>query len=156
MSVKNKTAAKCGRPSTFTNHVATTICNRLSSGESLREICDCNGMPSKETVRNWLRDNNEFLAQYAQARRDQMDHYAEEILDIANDGRNDWEVRENHRTGSEFTVLNSEAVARSRLRVDTIKWLMSKLAPKKYGEKIEVEQSGNLDIKIKIGGPDGD
>jgi hypothetical protein len=133
-----------GRPSKYTQEVAAEICRRLEEGESLRHIGMLNHMPTAETIRTWLRDKPDFSAQYARARELQADHFADEIRDIANDGRNDWEIRESERTGQERIVINAEAVQRSRLRVDTLKWLMSKQAPKKYGEKIEVENTGNV------------
>ena len=55
------------------------------------------------------------------------------MLEIADDGRNDWIVRL-RKDGSTETVVDNEAVQRSRLRIDTRKWLLSKLSPKKYGD----------------------
>src|SRR3546814_11281656 len=83
------------------------------------------------TVFRWLRDeaHEEFRQQYARARDNQADTLADEILDIADDGSNDY-VGEDEK-------YNGDAVARSRLRVDARKWLAGKLAPKKYGEKID-------------------
>ena len=72
------------------------------------------------------------------------------MQEIADDGRNDWMEVETKK-GS-YVSLNSEAVARSRLRIDQRKWYLSKLAPKKYGEKLDIEHSGNMDIKVTIGG----
>lgn len=141
-----------GRPSTFTDALAEEICARLADGESLVEICHSENIPSRETVRRWLRDDVEFRGRYARAREEQADFYADEIIGIASDGRNDWEERENARTGATFIALNAEAVQRSRLRVDTLKWVMSKLAPKKYGDKIDVEHSGDMRVKVTIGG----
>ena len=59
----------------------------------------------------------------------QAEHWAEEIIEIADDSKNDFVEKEGH------TALNSENINRSRLRVDTRKWLMARLAPKKYGDK---------------------
>lgn len=66
---------------------------------------------------------------------------AEELLDIADDWTNDYEWKEND-DGSEYMVLNSEHLQRSRLRVDTRKWLMSKMKPKKYWEKLDMTSDG--------------
>jgi hypothetical protein len=149
-----KTPAKMGRPSSYSKEQAEEICERIASGESLRHICMLDGMPSKTTILRWLDCNTDFRSQYAHAREKQADHFLDEIRDIANDGRNDWEILESERTGQDRIVLNAEHVQRSRLRVDTLKWCMSKLAPKKYGDKIDVEHSGSTDMKItfKIGG----
>ena len=69
-----------------------------------------------------------------------MEAWAEEINEIADDGRNDWMTIQ--RGGEEVEVPNPEVLQRSRLRVDTRKWLMSKIAPKRYGEKLQTEISG--------------
>lgn len=74
-----------------------------------------------------------------------MEAWADEITDICDDGTNDWMIVK--RGGEDVEVENKEVVNRSRLRVDTRKWLMSKIAPKKYAERIQQEISG------KDGGP---
>lgn len=99
-------------------------------------------MPDKATVFRWLADRPDFRDQYARARDEQADFYAEEILQISDDGRNDYYVTED---GTE--IVNHDHIARSRLRVDSRKWLASKLAPKKYGDKVDVEHSGGLKIE---------
>ena len=103
-------------------------------------------MPDKSTVLRWLRDKEEFRAQYARARQNQAEVFAEEILDIADDGRNDWEEREGR--GGKYIALNREAIERSKLRVDARKWVMSKLLPKKYGDKLDVAHTGDLKISV--------
>lgn len=128
-----------GRPSSFTQDVADTICARIAEGESLRRICRGDDMPSLQTVMNWLAKNGDFVEQYARAREAQQDAFADEILDIADDGTNDWMEKHSKDGESIGWVVNGEAVQRSRLRVESRKWLMSKLAPKKYGEKITAD-----------------
>ncbi len=91
----------------------------------------------------WAAEKPEFSEQYAKAREMLLEHWAEDILDIADDGRNDWMERNGNKDdeGNPRTntyVLNGEHVNRSRLRVDSRKWLLSKLAAKKYGDKIEL------------------
>lgn len=128
---------KTGRPSEFTEEIADEICDRISSGESLRRICSDEGMPSKTSVFRWLYNNKEFCFQYARAREVQADSLADEILDICDDGSNDT------YTDEEGNVrVNTDVIARSRLRVDTRKWIASKLKPRVYGEKIQQELTG--------------
>lgn len=127
-----------GRPSEFTQEVADEICARLAAGESLREVCRDENMPDRGTVVRWAQKDETFRGQYAQARERLMERWAEEIIEICDDGSNDYMER---RDGT--TVVNQDHVQRSRLRVDTRKWLMSKLAPRKYGDKVE------------LSGPDG-
>lgn len=85
----------------------------------------------------WAREIPEFTKHYVLAREALLEHWAEEISEIADDGSNDWIQRE-HESGRVEVILNAEHVNRSRLRVDTRKWLLSKLSPKKYGDKIEL------------------
>jgi hypothetical protein len=89
----------------------------------------------------WLAQHAEFRDQYAGAREAQADYYAEEILEIADDGSNDWMERNGK------VVEDHEAINRSRLRVDTRKWLIARMAPKKYGDRVVAEHVG------KDGGP---
>ncbi len=117
---------KKGRPSLYTEALAVKICRRLAEGKSLRKVCEAKGMPSAETVRRWLLDNEDFCAQYARAREVQADRFAEEILEIADDASGDWAVDKDGKK-----ALDHEHVQRSRLRVDTRKWLMARMAPKK-------------------------
>lgn len=125
------------RPSMFTEEIAEAICARLADGLSLREVCRDEAMPSRDTVRRWLRDRPEFQQHYAHAREAQADHLGDEILEIADDASNDWMVR-NKGQDNEVEVLNHEHVQRSKLRIEARRWLMGKLAPKKYGEKVAI------------------
>lgn len=133
--------AKTGRPSNYSQDITTAICIRLGLGESLREICSNEDMPDKSTVMRWLATHQEFRDQYAGAREAQADYYAEEIIEISDDGSNDWMTRKGP-DGSEIEVENREVLNRSKLRVDTRKWLMARMAPKKYGDKITQEVTG--------------
>lgn len=130
-----------GRPSDYSRETTTAICVRLGLGESLREICRDENMPTKTTVMRWLAQHAEFRDQYASAREAQADYYAEEIVEIADDGTNDWMERQ-RGDGSSDEVENKEVLNRSRLRVDTRKWLMARMAPKKYGDRVMQEVSG--------------
>jgi hypothetical protein len=94
-------------------------------------------MPSTSTVLKWAREMPEFSQQYTQARKELLEHWAEEVLEISDDGSNDWITREKEE-GRVETVVDSEHINRSRLRVDTRKWLLSKLDARKYGDKLEL------------------
>jgi len=130
------------RPSDYTDKLAADICAKLADGQSLRAICSADEMPDKSTVFRWLASNETFRDQYARAREAQADALVDEILEISDDGTNDWMVRENSDGQNIGWTLNGEHVQRSRLRVDSRKWFASKVAPKKYGEKIQAEHSG--------------
>jgi hypothetical protein len=121
-----------GRPSTFTKGLATKICAEIARGKSLRSICAQPEMPHIATVLRWRDARPDFCEQYARARQDRVDYWSEEINDIADDGSNDWMEAE---YGPQ---INHEHVTRSKLRVDTRRWLMSKMDPGKYGDKTQV------------------
>lgn len=151
METKEKHAG--GRPTDYTTELATTICSRIAEGESVRSIVKDEGMPSSSTIFRWLLDESkkEFWEQYEKARNIQAENMFEELLDIADDGSNDWMEREN-KDGSTFTTLNAEAIGRSRLRVDTRKWYLSKVLPKKFGEKLDMTTDGKALPAISITG----
>ena len=121
----------------FTQTLADRICERLINGESLRAICDEEGMPTPGRVAYWRKNNPKFEAQYIAAREMQAETLFEEMLDIIDDGRNDWEEREK-RNGDTYIALNKEAIARSRARVDVRFRMMESMAAK-YSKKLQVD-----------------
>ena len=128
------------RPTIYTDELAHLICSRIASGESMRSICKDDDMPVMSTVMLWLIDGKHpsLSEQYAKARQIQAETLADEIFDIADDGSNDW--MKINRGDEEGYRVNGEAVARSRLRVDTRKWYLSKVLPR-FADKKE-ESSG--------------
>ena len=141
---------------TYTDEVAKVICDRIIQGESVRSICDDGEMPNISTVFKWLAEQEGFSDQYEKATAFRSVHMAEEILDICDDTSND-DIDIDLGEGVTSSRANSEHIARSRLRVDTRKWLMSKLQPKKYGDKIHHagEDGGPIkhDITTHVGLP---
>lgn len=136
------TDAKLGRPTIFLQETADTICERIADGESLRSICTDEAMPARSTVFKWLGERPAFSDQYARARDEQAETIFDEIIDIADDGRNDWMER-NFGEDTRW-VENGEALRRSQLRIDARKWVAGKLKPKKYGDKIDLNHSGSI------------
>lgn len=123
-----------GRPSDYTQELADEICERLSEGQSLRTVCSDDKMPSRKTVFSWMRKHPDFLNQYTRAKQESADALAEEILDISDDA-------EAAIKGT--AEKKSSAIAQAyRLRVDTRKFIMAKMKPKKYGEKIDLTTNG--------------
>lgn len=125
-----------GRPSLYTPELAASILERLATGESLRAICKPEVMPAASTICLWALSDKVFAEHYARARESQADALAEEILEIADDSSRDF--RTIMRDGVETEVFDTEHVQRSKLRVDSRKWFASKVAPKRYGEKLEL------------------
>lgn len=135
-----------GRPSSYTQEKADEICELIVSGFSLKAICALEGFPSITTVLRWVEANDDFRRQYARSQSLKMEHLAEELMEISDDGSNDY-MEQRRKNGEVFIGHNQDHIQRSRLRVDTRKWLMSKLAPKKYSEKVVL--SGDEDSPIK-------
>ena len=126
-----------GRPTIYTQEIGAAICAEIAKGRSLRAVCRDDGMPDESTVRNWaLNDRDGFFPQYARARIIQAHAMFDETLEIADDGSNDtYETEDGERT-------NHDVIARSKLRVDTRKWYLSKAMPKMYGDRLAMEHSG--------------
>lgn len=101
-----------------------------------RLVKNYNDLPAVSTIMLWLANDKDFSEQYARARETQADLLADEIIEIADDTVNDSKFTENGE------IENKEWINRSRLRVDARKWKASKLAPKKYGDKVDVTTGG--------------
>lgn len=123
-----------GRPTIYTHAIAERVCAQIATGRTLRDVCRDEGMPHEATVRSWVIDDREgFCTQYARARVMQHDVWAEEIMTISDDGHKDAAV--------------PQAVNRDRLRADSRKWLLSKLRPEQYGDRLEVK-STNVNVNL--------
>lgn len=109
--------SRTGRPSIYSEELADTICIRLAAGESLLKICEEDGMPTRTTIYAWLSEKEDFADKYARARNVGLDDMADDTIRLSDD--------------------NDADVQRLKLRIDTRKWYLSKLAPKRYGERIE-------------------
>lgn len=128
-----------GRPTLFDPEIAYEICQRLIDGESLRSICDGEGMPAKSTVMKWLSSGkySDFVDQYAHARElaadadfDDIGHYA--------------------RKAASGEIEAAAATA----AINGLKWTAAKRMPKKYGDKVELEHSGAVAVtRIELVGP---
>ena len=135
-----------GRPSNYSDELADEICSLVRDGLPIREIALFDGLPTDRTIWRWLDEKPEFRQKYASAKEVQAERQAEELLEIADNGRNDW--MERHQDGEAVLVPDHEHINRSRLRVDTRKWLMSKMLPKKYGDRTSIEHSGAVSVDM--------
>jgi len=137
--VKNKG----GRPLEYTQKMGDYICELVSStGHGLLKLTKLYPeLPDKMTINRWRHRLPQFRSQYALAKLEQADILAEECLEIADDDSNDTKI---NFDGTE--VCNTEFIARARLRVDTRKWLASKLLPKQYGQHAEEEKGDNKSV----------
>lgn len=128
-----------GRPLSYTKEKGNEICEWIASGKSLRSYCAIEGNPEQKTVLRWVIRMEKFRQQYAEAREMQAEIWADEITDIADDSSQDRTVID--REGREIEIVDHDHINRSRLRVDSRKWLLSKLLPKKYGDMQQVKLS---------------
>ena len=126
------------KPLDYTQELADQVCEYLMEGYSLRKIALIPDMPSRFTILRWLREDRDFQIQYAHAREEQADFYADEIIQIADD------------------TLDS---AKARVQVDARKWVAAKLKPKKYGDSTQIKHAdadgNNLPFKSILEALDG-
>jgi hypothetical protein len=130
---------RIGAPSTYSQHIATVICIRISEGESLRTILKDDGMPAQSTVYEWLMRHPVFAEQYTRAREEQADSLADEIIAIA-DEQPEIVVVTDKKTGAVIEhKLDGAFLQWQKNRIDARKWTAMKLKPKKYGDRVAVE-----------------
>lgn len=118
----------------YSKIITDKICLELMLGKSLTKICKMDGMPAYPTVVSWLQKYEDFRKDYEFARNVQYEKMSDDILDIADDREFDVDPE----TGKEIW----ESINRSRLRVDTRKWILSHVLPKKFGAKVTNEVTG--------------
>lgn len=135
------TKPKMGRPEVFTKDLGDVVCERLSAGESMRSIARDPKMPGITTMFKWIRTDKEFAAQYDRAKEESADAIYEEIIEIADDGSNDWMENNGDDASKAAYKVMGESIQRSRLRVDTRKWMASKMKPKRYGDRQIIDQT---------------
>ncbi len=127
----------------FTDEIFTQICERLCEGEILRKISKELGFSRVGLYHFIDSDATKTRAnRYARAREMQMEAHEDDLITTAEDSSGDTIHGENGPR------MDSEWVARSRLKIDTKKWVMSKLYPRRYGEKIEATVTGNLGVEL--------
>ena len=120
----------------------------IEEGASLRSILRREDMPGRTVFFEWLNDSEDKANQYARACEVRADAIFEDILEIADETSRDKKYTESGE------VIDSEYVARSRIKIDARKWMLGKMNPKKYGDKIDMTSGGEKiqsnDIKIEI------
>jgi len=124
-----------GRPSSFTPDVAAKICELVEAGETIRQITSREGMPASwSTISRWLRERDDFRIQYTHARETSAAVFEERIL-------------------TEADAATPETAQVARVRVDALKWVMSKRAPKVYGDKLSLDGKVDGTINVVTGVP---
>jgi hypothetical protein len=139
-----------GRPTKKTPELIDKICDRIAtSSKGLHAICKEEGMPDPSQVYRWMNEDEEFRNKYTRARETQADLLVGEIIEIADETSNDTIHVQGKGDGAGYDIPNKEWIDRSKLRVDARKWAASKLAPKKYGDRIELDAPNGL-IQVNI------
>jgi len=123
-----------GRPEKYTEELGAAILARVIEGESLRSIMRDPAMPDRLSFYRWLIAHPDFRNHYDLARELQGQAWADEIIDEARDSSGDI-----IRTGDGETMINNANVQRSRVRVDSLKWILSKLHHKQYGDRTHLD-----------------
>lgn len=123
----------------YTQELGERICALVADGLSLLEVVDTlGGSPNIRSIINWRRTAPGFGDMYEQAFRDRLEVWSEEIMTVSDDARNDWMDRQ-LASGAIIRSPDPETAARSRLRLDARKWLLSKLHPERYGELVKLD-----------------
>jgi hypothetical protein len=149
MTAKKPAAKKAdkkphGRPSLYTQPLGKRICDRLSKGEPLAQICRDAGMPAVRTVSLWKESHPDFGANFARAREEGYDAIAAGCLEIADDAKNDWMETFAIDDDASAYKLNGEHIQRSKLRIETRLKLLAKWDPKRYGDKLALGGADDL------------
>jgi len=126
-----------GRHTEYTAELGREICETIATnGSGLATLCKANPhWPHRDTIYTWLRTQKDFADLYTQAKREQVTALVDDILEISDDSSRDVLIKQD-KDGNDYEVFNAEFAARSRLRVDTRKWLAAKLVPRLYGENM--------------------
>jgi len=124
------------------SEIIKKVLSVIETGLSLRKAILELNIVSRDTFNEWLKEDKEISDQYARACEHRADTIFEEILDIADETSRDTIYTDKGE------IPNGEWMARSRLRVDARKWMLGKMNPKKYGDKVQNEHSGEITTNI--------
>ena len=138
-------ARAVGRPSRYCQKLAHVILTRIADGEGLREICRDPAMPDRSTVLRWVQKHDAFRRDYERAREAQIEWFAEEMLNIAFD-----RTHGDAASSKDGVGKGRDTVAWAKLQIDTMKWLMSKFAPTRFGDRLEVEDGNTEKVERVI------
>lgn len=142
-----------GRGTAYNRQVCDEICRRVIDGQTVKEIGASPDMPCANTIWNWIARHPEFCEMWLIAKRAQMLREAESILEIADDGRNDW-MQRRVDDGTFEPIVDKENIQRSRVRIDARKWLLAKMMPSIFGERVAVEHSGSISRAAELSDDD--
>jgi predicted secreted protein len=142
---QDKPRKKMGRPSKYAPEIAAEICERLSNGEPLRQICRDEHMPAWTSIYAWAAADKELSERIAQAREQGYDAIAEDLLQIA-----DTPLMGEEETSSNngLTITRKDMLGHRKLQIETRLKLLAKWNPKKYGDRQIV--AGDADNPLSV------
>lgn len=138
-----------GRRSDYSVKLTDEICARIAEGEPLRQICRDEGMPNFSTVYDWLKLHDDFYQRFARAREVGEEAIAQDILDIADDARNDWMEKHDRDGKAVGWQVNGDHIQRSKLRAEMRLKLLAKWNPRKWADKVDLNHGGQPENPIK-------
>jgi hypothetical protein len=147
---QQKTPKKIGRPSKYTPELAKEICERLSDGEPLRQICRDEHMPAWQKIYEWMVRDEELSGAIARAREQGYDAIAEDLLAIA-----DTPLMGETETSSAngLTITRQDMLGHRKLQIETRLKLLAKWNPKKYGDRqiLAGDKDNPVEVKADLG-----
>lgn len=143
--------------------IRATLLARISAGELVKDVC-ADLKISADTPYKWAATDEEFGRLYARAREEQGHAWAEKALSVAEgadaltqareqaieDYADELVERGDPTAAAKVRALEANLIQRDRLRVDTLKWMASKVAPRSYGEKVTAEVTGEGGGAVKV------
>ena len=149
-AAQNKEKKATGRPSKYTPELSREICERLSEGEPLRQICRDAHMPAWRTVYDWMGKSEDLAAAIARARDIGYDKMAEECLEIADNMQMGLKetVHVDAKGNESVSRANEDMLGHRRLQIETRLKLLAKFHPTKYGDKaVKAEEEGPIEAE---------
>jgi hypothetical protein len=138
-----------GVPSAWYNdHTVSRLVKLIAQGYTLRQIANLKGYPGLTLMLKWYAEKPEFRQKIERAKIELVERFAEDILDIADDAANDYVVKTTG-SGKEYKTVDHENVNRSKLRIETRKWLMSKLRPERYGDNMRIDKKVDIVARVE-------
>lgn len=142
---------KQGRPTDYNEEIANEICEAVATSSlGLTKLCELNPhFPARDTIYRWRWRYPNFSDQFNEAKKNQAEIMADELIEISDDSVNDYmeTIDENQKIGYK---LKGENVQRSKLRVETRKWIASKLLPKAYGTNMQEQVNESVTLVEKM------
>lgn len=131
----------------YSEEIASKVCERIALGEPLRQICRDEGMPSYGAIYDWLEVNTDFASRFARARVKGFDAIADDAMTIADTP--ELGVETVKKPDGSVEVREGDMLGHRKLRIETRLKLLAKWDPRRYGEKLQTEFSGNLGVTVQ-------